>query len=91
MKKSIKRTLAIALTLVMALGIGIPAFAAPATAAAPVAQAETRKFEPILLLPILGPFIYYFMDRDNVPFWTVLVMQLVSPLIGSLLNYYGIL
>jgi len=89
MKKSIKRTLAIALMLVMAIGIAIPAFAAPA--AAPQAEPKVRKFQAILLLPVLGPFIYYFRDRDNVPFWTVLVMQLVSPLIGALLNYYGVL
>ena len=90
MKKSIKRTLAILLTLVLALGIGIPAFAAPAAAAAP-AEEKARKFEPILLLPYIGPVIYYFRAGDRTAALTVSIVSFLSPIIGALLHYFNVI
>jgi len=87
MKKSVKRTLAIVLTLVMALGIGIPAFAAPAAQA----DSKTRKFEPLLMLPFIGPVIFYFRAPDRASVRTAFIVAMLSPILGTLLHYFGVI
>lgn len=95
MKKSIRRILAIALAMGLLLGIGIPAFAAPAekTVAAAAKQETTRdrawRFA-VLLIPILGPFIFLFMKSPGSKVPTFIV-SLVSPLIGPLLFLFGVI
>jgi len=98
MKKSIKRILAIALTMGMLIGVGVPALAvaepndAPVVAAA-ATQETTRdralRFA-VLLIPVLGPFIYLFMDSSGSKLPTFIV-SLVAPLLGPLLFLFGIL
>jgi|GEM_PF-6591360 len=99
MKKSIKRILAIALTIGMIIGVGIPALAVaepndvtPVVAAA-TTQETTRdralRFA-VLLIPIIGPFIYLFMDNSGSKLPTFIV-SLVAPLLGPLLFLFGIL
>ena len=98
MKKSIRRTLAIALTLVMAVGIGVPAFAAAApTAAVPVAaaQEETTRDRAltfaILLVPYIGPFIAFFMAGDRTEMLPTFLVTLFAPILGPLLYLFGVI
>ena len=100
MKKSLKCTLAIALTIVMTFGIGVPAFAAaapaPALAAAPAAQqGETTNDRAltfaILLIPYIGPFIAFFMSNDRPAMLPTFLVTLFVPIVGALLYLFGVI
>ena len=98
MKKSIKRILAIALTIGMIIGVGIPAFAAAApnntTAVAAASTKESTRDRAlrfaVLLIPILGPFIFLFMNSPGSKLPTFIV-TLVAPLLGPLLFLFGVI
>jgi len=97
MKKSIRRTLAIALTILMTFGIGVPAFAAPALApaAAAPAPAETTGDRAltfaILLVPYIGPFIALFMANDRGAILPTFLVTLFVPILGALLYLFGVI
>jgi len=92
MKKKIKCTLAIALTILMTFGIGIPAFAAPAPAPA---QGETTGDRAltfaILLIPYIGPFVALFMANHGGRPLPAFIVTLLVPILGALLYLFGII
>ena len=101
MKKTTKRILAFTLAFMMAFGIGgVPAMAtaAPTPAYAEIAAASVSDTMSdravtfvIMLIPIVGPFIAFFMSDNSMSILLAFIISLFVPIVGPLLYLVGVI
>ena len=99
MKKSMKRTLALVLAIMMTLGFGVTSFAAAAPAVAVEAEAiaphsadeENRiLLGAVMLIPFIGPLIALFLANDMTAILPAFIVSMFFPLLGPLLYMVGL-